>query len=490
MSAKQNAAAAVRNYQVKPRVDYQTIVGVEGPLVIMENVKCPTFGEIVNVNLADGTVRQGQILEVHKKKAVVQVFEGTSGIDNKHCHIEFTGDILRMPISDDVMGRAFNGSGKPIDKGPTVLAEDFLDIAGAPLNPFSRVYPKEMIQTGVSAIDTMNSVVRGQKLPLFSAAGLPHNEIAAQVCRQASLVKGKDVTDHTAENFSIIFGAMGVNMETARFFKNDFEENGSMENVVLYMNLANDPTIERIVTPRLALTTAEYFAYTREQHVFVILTDMSSYADALREVSAAREEVPGRRGYPGYMYTDLSTIYERAGRVDGKNGSITQFPILTMPNDDITHPIPDLTGYITEGQVFVSRPLHNRQIYPPIDVLPSLSRLMKSGIGKGMTRMDHPNVSDQLYANYAIGQDTRAMKAVVGEEALSDEDHLYLEFIDKFEERFIAQGPYEMRDIFISLDIAWELLRIFPEDMLKKVPAKIKENFYPRDKEIMRAAAK
>jgi len=263
-----------------------------------------------------------------------------------------------------------------------------------------------------------------------------------------------------------------------------------MENVVLYMNLANDPTIERIVTPRLALTTAEYFAYTREQHVFVILTDMSSYADALREVSAAREEVPGRRGYPGYMYTDLSTIYERAGRVDGKNGSITQFPILTMPNDDITHPIPDLTGYITEGQVFVSRPLHNRQIYPPIDVLPSLSRLMKSGIGKGMTRMDHPNVSDQLYANYAIGQDTRAMKAVVGEEALSDEDHLYLEFIDKFEERFIAQGPYEMRDIFISLDIAWELLRIFPEDMLKKVPAKIKENFYPRDKEIMRAAAK
>merc|ERR1712057_153861 len=299
-----------------------------------------------------------------------------------------------------------------------------------------------------------------------------------------------DVLDHSAENFSIIFGAMGVNMETARFFKTDFAENGSMENVVLFMNLANDPTIERIVTPRLALTTSEYFAYTREQHVFVILTDMSSYADALREVSAAREEVPGRRGYPGYMYTDLSTIYERAGRVEGRNGSITQFPILTMPNDDITHPIPDLTGYITEGQVFVSRPLHNRQIYPPIDVLPSLSRLMKSGIGKGMTRVDHSNVSDQMYANYAIGQDTRAMKAVVGEEALSDEDHLYLEFIDKFEERFINQGPYEMRDIFISLDIAWELLRIFPEDMLKKLPKKIKDQFYPRDKEIMRAAAK
>merc|ERR1711939_281026 len=281
---------------------------------------------------------------------------------------------------------------------------------------------------------------------------------------------------------------MGVNMETARFFRNDFEENGSMENVVLFLNLANDPTIERIITPRLALTTAEYYAYQLEKHVLVILTDMSSYADALREVSAAREEVPGRRGYPGYMYTDLSTIYERAGRVQGVNGSITQFPILSMPNDDITHPIPDLTGYITEGQVFVDRSLHNRQIYPPINVLPSLSRLMKSGIGKGMTRVDHPNVSDQLYANYAIGQDTRAMKAVVGEEALSEEDHLYLEFIEKFEERFLSQGAYEKRDIFTSLDIAWELLRLFPENMLKKIPQKIKDEYFSRDSEVKRAA--
>jgi V-type H+-transporting ATPase subunit B len=345
-----------------------------------------------------------------------------------------------------------------------------------------------MIQTGISAIDTMNSVVRGQKLPLFSAAGLPHNEIAAQVCRQASLVKGKDVSDHSKENFSIVFGAMGVNRETASFFKRDFEENGSMENVVLFMNLANDPTIERIVTPRLALTTAEYFAYTREQHVFVILTDMSSYADALREVSAAREEVPGRRGYPGYMYTDLSTIYERAGRVEGKTGSITQFPILTMPNDDITHPIPDLTGYITEGQIFVDRSLHNRQIYPPINVLPSLSRLMKSGIGEGMTRKDHGNVSDQLYANYAEGQDTKAMKAVVGEEALSEDEHKYLEFLDKFEQKFLTQGAYENRTIFKSLDIAWELLRIFPQDMLKKIPAKIKDEFYARDRVVDSAA--
>ncbi|CAK0858561.1 unnamed protein product [Prorocentrum cordatum] len=281
---------------------------------------------------------------------------------------------------------------------------------------------------------------------------------------------------------------MGVNRETATFFKRDFEENGSMENVVLFMNLANDPTIERIVTPRLALTTAEYFAYTREQHVFVILTDMSSYADALREVSAAREEVPGRRGYPGYMYTDLSTIYERAGRVEGKTGSITQFPILTMPNDDITHPIPDLTGYITEGQIFVDRSLHNRQIYPPINVLPSLSRLMKSGIGQGMTRKDHGNVSDQLYANYAEGQDTKAMKAVVGEEALSEDEHKYLEFLDKFELKFLSQGPYENRDIFTSLDLAWTLLRIFPQDMLKKIPAKIKDEFYSREGEIQKAA--
>merc|ERR1719171_3077937 len=325
-----------------------------------------------------------------------------------------------------------------------------------PINPYARTYPKEMIQTGISCLDGMNSIARGQKIPLFSAAGLSHNEIGAQIVRQAGLVEGKGVTDHHEDNFCIVFGAMGVNMETARFFVNDFEATGAMERTCLFLNLANDPTIERIITPRLALTTAEYLAYEREMHVFVILTDMSAYADALREVSAAREEVPGRRGYPGYMYTDLATIYERAGRVEGKNGSITQFPILTMPNDDITHPIPDLTGYITEGQVFVDRGLHNRQVYPPINVLPSLIRLMKSGIGKGMTRIDHPSVSDQLYANYAIGMDTRAMKAVVGEEALNSDDLLYLEFIEKFEDRFLKQGAYEKRDIFTSLDIAWE----------------------------------
>merc|ERR1712021_44147 len=391
------------------------------------------------------------------------------------------GDVLKMGVSEEMLGRSFNGSGKVIDSAPKVLAEAYLDINGMPINPSSRDYPKAMIQTGISAIDVMNSVARGQKIPIFSAAGLPHNEVAAQIARQASLVKQKDTMDSHEENFAIVFGAMGVNMETARFFRSDFEESGAMQRTALFLNLANDPTIERIITPRLALTTAEYLAYERDLHVLVILTDMSSYADALREVSAAREEVPGRRGYPGYMYTDLSTIYERAGRVEGRNGSITQFPILTMPNDDITHPIPDLTGYITEGQVFVDRSLHNRQIYPPINVLPSLSRLMKSGIGKGMTRPDHPNVSDQLYANYAIGQDTRAMKAVVGEEALSEDEHKYLEFTEKFELKFLAQGPYENRDIFTSLDIAWSLLRISPPELLKKVPQKIKDAFYDRD---------
>ncbi|CAM9994102.1 unnamed protein product [Ectocarpus fasciculatus] len=356
---------------------------------------------------------------------------------------------------------------------------------GQPINPSCRDYPKAMIQTGISAIDVMNSVARGQKIPLFSAAGLPHNEVAAQICRQASLVKQKDVFDSHDDNFAIVFGAMGVNMETARFFRNDFEESGAMQRTALFLNLANDPTIERIITPRLTLTTAEYLAYERDLHVLVILTDMSSYADALREVSAAREEVPGRRGYPGYMYTDLSTIYERAGRVTGRNGSITQLPILTMPNDDITHPIPDLTGYITEGQIYLDRQLHTKEIFPPINVLPSLSRLMKSAIGEGMTREDHWNVSNQLYAMYAQGKDVMAMKAVVGEEALSLEDHLFLNFVEKFEAKFVSQGPYQARSIFESLDLAWSLLRSFPKELLKKITKKQLEAWYSR-----RAAAK
>ncbi|KAJ1213238.1 hypothetical protein NDU88_000876 [Pleurodeles waltl] len=461
---------------------YKTVCAVNGPLVVLDNVKFAKFAEIVNFTLPDGVVRSGQVLEVVGKKAIVQVFEGTSGIDAKKTTCEFTGDILRTPVSEDMLGRVFNGSGKPIDKGPAVMAEDYLDINGQPINPYGRTYPEEMIQTGISPIDVMNSIARGQKIPIFSAAGLPHNEIAAQICRQAGLVKkSKDVMDYSEDNFAIVFAAMGVNMETARFFKSDFEENGSMENVCLFLNLANDPTIERIITPRLALTEAEFLAYQCEKHVLVILTDMSSYAEALREVSAAREEVPGRRGFPGYMYTDLATIYERAGRVEGRGGSITQIPILTMPNDDITHPIPDLTGFITEGQIYVDRQLHNRQIYPPINVLPSLSRLMKSAIGEGMTRKDHGDVSNQLYACYAIGKDVQAMKAVVGEEALTSDDLLYLEFLQKFERQFISQGPYDNRTIFESLDIGWQLLRIFPKELLKRIPESMLAEFYPRE---------
>merc|ERR1712086_1071088 len=470
--------AASRDYVIEPRLQYQTVRGVNGPLVILENVKNPMYAEICELTLPKGEKRAGQVLEVHDTKAVVQVFEGTDGIDAKRTQCEFSGDILRIPVSEEMVGRVFNGSGKPIDKGPKILAEDYLDIQGQPINPFQRVYPEEMIQTGVSAIDTMNSIARGQKIPLFSAAGLPHNEIAAQICRQAGLVDPESETE-----FGIVFAAMGVNKETARFFMMDFEENGSMEKLVMFLNLASDPTIERIITPRLALTTAEYLAYTKGKHVLVILTDMGSYADALREVSAAREEVPGRRGYPGYMYTDLATIYERAGRVRGGSGSITQIPILTMPNDDITHPIPDLTGYITEGQIYIDRKLHNKQIYPPINVLPSLSRLMKNAIGAKHTRKDHGDVSNQMYACYAIGQDAAAMKSVVGEEALSREDLLHLEFMVKFEEMFITQGPYENRTIFDSLGIGWELLRTFPKEMLKRVNPKLIAEFYQRSAE-------
>lgn len=464
----------------EPRLEYKTVGGVAGPLVVVERVKNAKYAEIVNIRLGDGSTRRGQVLEVDGDRAVVQVFEGTSGIDNRSTVLEFTGEVLKTPVARDMLGRVFNGSGQPIDGGPSVMAEHYLDINGASINPAERTYPEEMIQTGISTIDVMNSIARGQKIPLFSAAGLPHNDIAAQICRQAGLVQheGEDKRD---EQFAIVFAAMGVNMETSHFFKQDFEENGSMDRTVLFLNLANDPTIERIITPRIALTTAEYLAYDCGMHVLVILTDMSSYADALREVSAAREEVPGRRGYPGYMYTDLATIYERAGRIEGRPGSITQLPILTMPNDDITHPIPDLTGYITEGQVYVDRQLHNRQIYPPINVLPSLSRLMKSAIGEGMTRNDHSEVSNQLYANYAIGKDVQAMKAVVGEEALSQEDLLYLEFLEKFEASFVNQGAYENRTIFESLDIAWSLLRMFPRELLRRITAKTLDQYYNRE---------
>ncbi|KCZ79571.1 V-type proton ATPase subunit B [Anncaliia algerae PRA339] len=461
-----------------PITTYKKITGVNGPLVILDNIPKLKYGEIVNIRLSDSTIRQGQVLEVAGKRGVIQVFEGTSGIDVTNTSVTFTGDILKIPVSEDVLGRIFDGSGRVIDNGPNVIASDYLDIQGQPINPQSRTYPEEMIQTGISSIDVMNSIARGQKIPIFSASGLPHNEIAAQICRQAGLVKRKAVLDSSDENFAIIFAAMGVNMETAKFFKDSFEQAGTSQNTTLFLNLANDPTIERIITPRIALTTAEYLAYETERHVLVIMTDMSSYADALREVSAAREEVPGRRGYPGYMYTDLSTIYERAGRISGINGSITQIPILTMPNDDITHPIPDLTGYITEGQIYVDRTIHNRQIYPPINVLPSLSRLMKSAIGKGFTRKDHSDVSNQLYAKYAIGKDALSMKTVVGEESLNEEERLSIEFLEQFETRFLNQGHYESRSIEESLDLAWDLLRIFPANLLNRIPSNILKQYH------------
>ncbi|NWQ83978.1 VATB1 ATPase, partial [Columbina picui] len=442
------------------------------------------YAEIVNFVLPNGTSRSGQVLEVMGSKAIVQVFEGTSGIDAKKTSCEFSGDILRTPVSEDMLGRVFNGSAKPIDSGPPVMAEDFLDINGQPINPHGRIYPEEMIQTGISPIDVMNSIARGQKIPIFSAAGLPHNEIAAQICRQAGLVKkSKDVVDYHEDNFAIVFAAMGVNMETARFFKSDFEENGSMDNVCLFLNLANDPTIERIITPRLALTTAEFLAYQCEKHVLVILTDMSSYAEALREVSAAREEVPGRRGFPGYMYTDLATIYERAGRVEGRNGSITQIPILTMPNDGQWRGGHGGTLGSARCQRRDHAALGNASFVwfdAVLGELPWAGVTVRGCHRARVSRCPSVPLSPQ-YACYAIGKDVQAMKAVVGEEALSADDLLYLEFLHKFEKQFISQGPYENRSIFESLDIGWQLLRIFPKQLLKRIPENILAEFYPRE---------
>uniref|UniRef100_G3TQV9 ATPase H+ transporting V1 subunit B1 n=1 Tax=Loxodonta africana TaxID=9785 RepID=G3TQV9_LOXAF len=455
---------------------YKTVCSVNGPLVVLDHVKFAQYAEIVNFTLPNGTQRSGQVLEVAGTKAIVQVFEGTSGIDARKTTCEFTGDILRTPVSEDMLGRVFNGSGKPIDKGPVVMAEDFLDINGQPINPHGRIYPEEMIQTGISPIDVMNSIARGQKIPIFSAAGLPHNEIAAQICRQAGLVKkSKAVLDYHDDNFAIVFAAMGVNMETARFFKSDFEQNGAMGNVCLFLNLANDPTIERIITPRLALTTAEFLAYQCEKHVLVILTDMSSYAEALREVSAAREEVPGGREALQGSENKLALSFSPVGIFIRVNWAYVSPPLRVSPG---TVCIPH--AHLVKGKPhdFV---LFAWQIYPPINVLPSLSRLMKSAIGEGMTRKDHGDVSNQLYACYAIGKDVQAMKAVVGEEALTSEDLLYLEFLQKFEKNFINQGPYENRSVFESLDLGWQLLRIFPKELLKRIPQSIVDEFYPRE---------
>jgi len=455
--------------------EYKTITRISGPLLFVERVHDVGFGELVRIVAPDGSERRGQILEVSDKMAVVQVFEGTSGLDVEGTAVRFSGETIKLPVSSDMLGRVLDGSGNPIDGGPDIIPEDYWDVHGAAINPYARTYPREFIQTGISAIDGMNTLVRGQKLPLFSAAGLPHNAVAAQVARQAR-VRG------TGETFTVVFAAIGITADEARFFREDFERQGAFEHVTMFVNLADDPAIERIITPRVALTAAEFFSFKLGMHVLVILSDMTNYAEALREISAAREEVPGRRGYPGYMYTDLSTIYERAGRTHTSKGSITQMPILTMPHDDITHPIADLTGYITEGQLIVDRGLHRRGTYPPIDVSPSLSRLMREGIGKERTREDHREVSDQLYYAYAEGRAFRDLVAVIGEEALSTRDKLYLNFADVFERRFVNQGEYENRDIEQTLDLGWDLLSMLPEVELKRIDPSTIAKYHPSHK--------
>ncbi|RLF44096.1 MAG: V-type ATP synthase subunit B [Thermoplasmata archaeon] len=451
-------------------IRYSTVSEIAGPLVIVEGIKEVGYGEIVKIE-SHGEERMGQVLEASEGKAVIQVFEGTRGLDTKATSVIFTGKPMEIGVSTEMLGRIFDGKGVPIDGAPSPIPEDIRNVNGFPMNPSAREYPRDPIQTGISTIDGMNTLVRGQKLPIFSGAGLPHNELAAQIARQAK-VTGQE------EEFAVIFCAMGITAEEADFFMKDFEETGAIERSVLFLNLANSPVIERLIAPKVALTTAEYLAFDKGMHVLVILTDMTNYAEALREISAAREEVPGRRGYPGYMYTDLAQIYERAGRIQGKKGTITQIPILTMPDDDITHPIPDLTGYITEGQIVLSRELHHKGIYPPVAVLPSLSRLMAEGIGKGKTREDHHQLSNQLYAAYAEGCDLRDLVAVVGEEALTERDKKFLEFADEFEQRFVKQGRDEDRSFEETLNLGWELLSMLPKVELKKIDDKYIAKYY------------
>ncbi|HHS51060.1 MAG TPA: V-type ATP synthase subunit B [candidate division Zixibacteria bacterium] len=448
--------------------EYRTITEVAGPLLVVEGVEGATYEELVEITLPDGEKRRGKVLEVNRDKAVVQLFEGTSGVDVFGSGVRFLGRGIELGVSKDMLGRIFDGLGRPIDDGPEILPDKRLDINGAPINPYARNFPNEFIQTGLSAIDGLNTLVRGQKLPIFSASGLPHNMVAAQIARQAKVVG-------TDENFAVVFGAMGITFEEAEFFRRDFERTGALERAVLYLNLANDPAIERISTPRIALTTAEFLAFEMGMHILVILTDMTNYCEALREVSASRKEIPGRRGFPGYLYTDLATLYERAGRIKGKEGSITLIPVLTMPEDDKTHPIPDLTGYITEGQVYLSRPLLKKGIEPPIDVLPSLSRLRQKGVGEGKTREDHDDLFNQVYAGYARGKQAQELAVILGEAALSDLDKIYLEFATEFEKQYVGQGYYTERTIDETLDLSWELLRAFPRRELKKIDEKLIE---------------
>jgi V/A-type H+-transporting ATPase subunit B len=454
--------------------EYRTITKIAGPLVFVEKTEPIAYQELVNVVLSDGTIKRGQVLDTSDEMVVVQIFETTTGI-GRDSGVRFTGETIKMPVGREMLGRILSGGGKPIDGGPEIVPEKRLDINGAAINPYARGMPADFIQTGISTIDGTNTLVRGQKLPIFSAAGLPHNNVALQIARQAK-VPG------STENFAVVFAAMGITKEEANYFMADFERTGALERAVVFLNLADDPAVERIITPRLALTTAEYLAFELGMHVLVILTDMTNYCEALRQIGAAREEVPGRRGYPGYMYTDLACIYERAGMIKGKKGSVTQIPILTMPGDDITHPIPDLTGYITEGQIVVSRELHRKGIYPPINVLPSLSRLMNLGIGKGKTREDHKKVSDQMYAGYAEGNDLRGLVAIVGKDALSERDRLLLEFADLFENRFVRQGYDEDRTIEDTLAVGWEILSTLPVEQLTRIDRDLINKYHPKVK--------
>ena len=459
---------------MQPQKEYKTVTSISGPLLVVEGVEGVTYDELVEVSIpGERKTRLGKVLDSMEGKAVVQMFEPTSGTQIKDTKVKFKGETFKIGVSEDMLGRVFSGGGKVIDGGPEIIPEKRLDIAGAPINPYSRQFPNDFIQTGVSSIDVMNTLVRGQKLPIFSGSGLPHNRLASQIARQAKVKDGGD--------FAIVFATMGVTFEEADYFKKEFEKTGAISNSVLLLNTAADPVVERVTTPRIALTIAEYLAFEKDKHVLVILTDMTNYAEALREISSARKEVPGRRGYPGYLYTDFSTLYERAGRIKGKKGTITQIPILTMPDDDKTHPIPDLTGYITEGQFVISRELNTKGVFPPVDVQGSLSRLWSAGVGEGKTREDHSALKDQLFASYATGKEARELAVVLGESSLDDSDKAHLKFADEFEKRFIGQGEYEERSVEESLDLGWELLSMLPRESLKRVKPEMVDKYIKKD---------
>lgn len=454
-------------------IEYRTIQEVAGPLMLVRDVQGVAYNELGEIELENGEKRRCRVLEINGTNALVQLFESSTGINLSNSKIRFLGRQMELGVSSDMLGRVFDGLGRPIDNGPEIIPDKRMDVNGLPINPVARNYPQEFIQTGISAIDGLNTLVRGQKLPIFSASGLPHAQLAAQIAKQAK-VRG------TNEQFAVVFAAMGITFEESNFFIDSFRETGAIDRTVLFINLANDPAIERIATPKMALTAAEYLAFEKGMHVLVILTDITNYADALREVSAARKEVPGRRGYPGYMYTDLATIYERAGRQKGKDGSITMIPILSMPEDDKTHPIPDLTGYITEGQIILSRDLYRKGITPPIDVLPSLSRLKDKGIGKGKTREDHSNTMNQLFSAYARGKDCKELMVILGESALTDVDKLYAKFSDEFERQYVSQGYNVNRSIEETLDLGWKLLKILPRTELKRISDELLEKYYDK----------